>query len=526
MKKLLRRRIRLWVLMSATFALISMLTVVAIVLTFDRRMASSYRTELSHQLTDGLSRLEWGYFSTSVLKRLEDQGVRSLVFDRKTGEVRFRSGGRMPLTSAEIEALDSQVSSPLVAEEEYALLCQLLDSRLGDENGSFQITDSEMAKRPGDDDLESKELFLCGRNSSLVFCLNLPMETTNTAVKLATRFTRIIGIIVWFVCVIVFYFLSKLICRPHRSIAETAAQIANLDFSKRCPEGFTRELDDLRLSINSMADSLEGHVNALRETNAQLQAELSERIRQQKISAELIANLAHDLKTPITIISGYAEGLSEGVARTPEKQQTYFDTIQRESKQMQTIVTRILALGRMESGETPIIPVDFDLTAMLDEILDSFQRELERLDLRLTRVGPKPCLVYTDYDCIRQSLINYVQNAVYHISNGNRIEVRLEDLGDRIRVRVINSSEPIAEEEARRFWEKLYRGDPSRQRQNGEMGLGLSIVKGNMERLGHAYGFENVPEFPGVCFWLEVPKAAEEEGQCQQPMDEPVAAHA
>ena len=195
------------------------------------------------------------------------------------------------------------------------------------------------------------------------------------------------------------------------------------------------------------------------------------------------------------------------MARTPEKRRTYCETILRESKRMQDIVSQILALGRMESGQTPVVPEDFDLTALLQELLESFQRELELRNLHLTRVGFTSCMVHTDYACARQSLTNYIQNAVYHVNNGDRIELRLEDLGDRGRVRVLNSSAPIPEEIAPRLWEKLYRGDPSRQRQNGEMGLGLSIVKGNMERLGHAYGFGNYPDFPGVCFWLEMPKA-------------------
>ena len=491
MKSLLRRRLRLWVLMSITFSLIMIIVVTAIVMTFDLRLEASYQNELSGLLSTALERLEKEQFNAVALSSLEDQGIRILVLDEQTGELCYRPEGRTPLSS----------------QGQFDSLIRLVQNQLGSSDGSFMIMDSGWADEQEEELLESKELFLCGRSGSRIFCLNVSMVSTNTAVKLATRFTRRVGLGAGLLSVFLFYYLSKLICRPHRRIAETAAQIAKLDFSKRCPENITREMNDLRQSINAMADSLEVHVNALREANSQLQTELAERIRQQQISADLIANLAHDLKTPIAIISGYAEGLEEGLARTPEKQQSYYEAIEREGEHMQAIVTRILALGRMESGETPITLEQFDLTDLLDEILDSFQREMERRKLILTRVGTKPCMVYTDYECARQSLINYIQNAVYHINNGDRIEVRLEDLGDRIRVRVLNSSAPIPDEVSRRLWEKLYRGDPSRQRQHGEMGLGLSIVKGNMERLGHAYGFENDPDFPGACFWLELPKA-------------------
>ena len=177
---------------------------------------------------------------------------------------------------------------------------------------------------------------------------------------------------------------------------------------------------------------------------------------------------------------------------------------------MQAIVSKLLSIGRMESGETPVKRVNFNLKVLIDDILNVFQREIERQGIVLTRAVDGACMVHTDYECVRQSLVNYVQNAIYHINNGNRIEIRLEDKGDRIRVRVTNSSLPIPVNETRKIWDKLYRMDYSRQRKHGETGLGLSIVKGNMERLGHAYGVENTPSFPGVCFWIELPKAAPE----------------
>jgi signal transduction histidine kinase len=381
---------------------------------------------------------------------------------------------------------------------------------LGSADGSFFFTDSGPEGRNGQS-LANKSLLLCGREADVLFCLLLPVESTNASIRLAIRYATIINLAAWFVTLFLAYGLSQVITRRHRRLRLVAARIADLDFSQRCPPAITTETDELGQIINSMADSLQENTAALREANERLQAELAERTRQQQITADLIANLSHDLKTPIAIISGYAEGLQEGVARTPEKQQTYYEMILRESERMQAIVSRLLALGRMESGETPIRPETFDLVRLLDELLGSFQREIERRKIDLRRPDwPGTCMVRTDYACARQSLQNYFQNAVYHLNGGSRIQVRLEDRGDTVRVRVTNSSAPIPETEAARLWEKLYRGDPSRQRQHGEMGLGLAIVKGNMERLGHAYGFENDPDFPGVCFWLELPKAPAE----------------
>ena len=504
----------LWVLMSACFTLILSLTLITIILVYRTALSSRYRSGLRDQLYRGLEQLEAADYSPEALTGVEDQGIRVLVLEAETGTVLHRNRDGIPILDEDgNERSETQRGHRDLGCGDHGMtetVAELVRDRLGQAEGSFFISDRELGSDEvrRDRALESKELYLCGRSGRRIFCLNLPVESTNAAVNLAIRYATLVGINVWFASLVVFYFLSKFITRPHRRIADTAAQIAELDFSRRCPSAVTTELNDMGQSINRMADSLEANVNELRDANERMQTELNERIRQQQLTAELIANLSHDLKTPIAIISGYAEGLLEGVARTPEKQQTYYEMILRESDHMQSIVSRILALGRMESGETPIRIETFDLIRLLDDLRDSFQRELERSGIVPEHPDwPETCWVRTDYTCARQSILNYLQNAVSHINGGSRVEIRIEDRGDMIRFRVTNSSAPIPEAEAARLWDKLYRGDPSRQRHNGEMGLGLSIVKGNMERLGHPYGFENDPAFPGVCFWLELPKA-------------------
>jgi signal transduction histidine kinase len=237
-----------------------------------------------------------------------------------------------------------------------------------------------------------------------------------------------------------------------------------------------------------------------------MQAELSERVRQQQISTELIANLSHDLKTPVAIISGYAEGLQEGVARTPEQQQTYYSMILKESEHMQELIWKLLAQSRLDSGEIPLEIEEFDLADLLDDAPDAFQREIERLELAVERDYSHPTPVRSDYESIRQSVGNYVQNAVLHINGGNRVRISTERRGALIRLHVANSSAPIPAEEAKKIWNRLYRGDPARQRHRGEAGLGLSIVKGNMDRLGLACGQQNLDGM--VDFWLDIPDAA------------------
>lgn len=501
------RHIRLWLLMSGIFTLILTLTTSAIILIYQVGLKDRYEEGLRLELQNAESLLIQNQFSETAQSQVSATGIHLLLLEAETGRILTQDPAGMPLDLLLGRGSPSRQERRRQTSDDSALLLKLVEEHLEHgETGSFFLTDAQEGR---EQDQRNTMLALCGRWTDWVYSLYLPVESTNAAISLAIRYATLVSIGAWGICLLLFYALSKVVTRPHRKIAGIASQIAELDFSDRCPEALTWELNDMSHAINVMADSLEANVEALRGANEKLHRELCERTRQQQITADLIANLSHDLKTPIAIISGYAEGLREGVAQNPEKQQLYYDMILRESEHMQSIVSQMLALGRMESGQTPVRPEDFDLTVLLDQVLDSFQREIERLGLELTREGRRPCMVHTDYACARQSIINYIQNAVFHINNGKRIRVRLEDLGDRIRVGVTNSSSPIPPEEAARLWEKLYRGDPSRQRHKGEMGLGLSIVKGNMERLGHAYGVQNDPEFGGVCFWLELPKSDE-----------------
>lgn len=506
-KKLLHYHFPLWVLLSIVAAIVAPLFLVTISVGFTAKLERTLQTELSNQLLENMTRLEGSHYTMQELRTLEEEGTHILICDKQTGDVRYRSVAATNIVNVREDDFSHDAGPSPSIEDETSALLTLIQAHLGDETGHFIISDLQAAQNESEFSLENQELFLCWQNDSLACCLSLPLRSTNEAVKRAILFTQKISLTIWIVFLILFVHATKHISKRYQNIAEMASRMAKLDFSRRCPENLTREMNDLRLSINTMADALEDHVNALRKANERLNIELAERIRQQKIATDLMGNLAHDLKTPIAIVSGYAEGLVEGLAKTPEKQQSYYDCIMLESSHMQEIVTRIIALGRMENGETPITLRNFDLRALLDEIINSFQRELERQDLSLTCIGAGPLMVHTDFDCARQSLLNYVQNAIYHINGGHRIEIRLVDCGNRIRVRVLNSSAPLPMEQTRKIWDKLYRGDPSRQRKHGEMGLGLSIVKSNMERLGHAYGVENAPEFPGICFWLELPKA-------------------
>lgn len=197
--------------------------------------------------------------------------------------------------------------------------------------------------------------------------------------------------------------------------------------------------------------------------------------------------------------------MQEGLARTPEQQQIYYQTILTESEHMQTIVGRMMTVSSLEpETEAPVLE-DIDLAALLDACIAPFQLENKRQGLDLKTDYPAPISVRSDYEGVRQSVLNYVQNAIYHVNSGNRIRISVSEEGESVRLSVRNSARPIPEQEIPKLWEKLYRGDRSRSHSHGEAGLGLAIVRDNMERLGLEYGFRNLDGM--VEFYLCLPRS-------------------
>ncbi len=501
MRFLRRCKPRLWVIMASAAALMIILVVGGTVFFYRVVLERRYVRELSRQMDRSADALEESGFSDKAALQVQNDGVWALIVREEDDAILFRSGpGRTLFRVDSEEQLQAFLSHPLQAEVRY--LHMLVARHLDEGEGRELIMDPDLPDKSVS--MEGRDLFLLGRKDGVIYCLYLPLESANAAVNLAVRYSTVASVTGLLIGIFLFYLLSRAITYPHRNIVRTANQIAKLDFSARCDPVSVRELDDLSRSINTMADRLQASVQELKSANEQLQQELKERTLQQKQNTELVANLSHDLKTPIAIISGYAEGLQEGVAHTPEQQEKYYSMILNESEYMSRIVSRMLASTRLDSDSIPLVIEDFDLSALLDEALDQFQLEIKRAGLTLETDYARPLMARTDYESIRQSVINYVQNAVYHINNGSLIRIAAERAGDRIRLRVINSSAPIRPEELTRIWDKLYRGDHARQRSRGEAGLGLAIVRGNMERLGLEYGCRNL-DGGLVEFWLCVP---------------------
>lgn len=243
---------------------------------------------------------------------------------------------------------------------------------------------------------------------------------------------------------------------------------------------------------------------ALQVENERLQHDLEEKEKQNQIQREFVANVSHELKTPITVIKGYAEGLSEGMCPDEESRNYYAGIIVDETERMHQIVQQLLMLSKIESGQDELEPSEFCISDMLKDITAGINILADQKNVEIVCDIEDGVMVNADALKIESVITNYLSNAVHHVSDGGRIDVKLVTQGTRAHVTVFNTGNPIPENEAEHIWDKFYKVDKAHSRTYGGSGIGLSIVKAVMDAHGMPYGVTNRED--GVEFWFEVEK--------------------
>ena len=215
---------------------------------------------------------------------------------------------------------------------------------------------------------------------------------------------------------------------------------------------------------------------------------------------EFIANVSHELKTPIALIQGYAEGLTEGIAEDLDSRDYYCGVILDEANKMNKMVRQLLTLTALEFGNDQVSMERFDLVELIEGVLSNSDILIKQKEAKIEFKAEHPVYVWADEFKIEEVITNYVSNALNHLDGDRRIWIRIEELGDTVKVTVGNNGEHIPEESLPNLWTKFYKVDKARTRAYGGSGIGLSIVKAIMDSHHREYGVENVED--GVEFWF------------------------
>lgn len=332
--------------------------------------------------------------------------------------------------------------------------------------------------------------------------MRLPLAAVTESTAYASRFMAFSGLLSIMAGCTWAYFFARKFTVPLRQLSDVAAAIARLDFSQRCCIESDDEVGRLGESINNLSRQLSKAINDLSEKNRRLMADVEKERKLDKLRKDFISSVSHELKTPLSLILGYAEGLRENVARSRAEREYYCGVIADEAGKMDRLVNDLLDLSRIESGHFRLERSDFDLAALLGEVAQKYRAILREKDLFLQLEMAPAIPVNGDPFRIEQIILNLLNNAIIHGDEGSPIRIAAAAVADKIRVSVSNAGRHIPSESMGNLWLSFYKADPARTRGHGGHGLGLSIVRAIQERHGNAYGVENVAG--GVMFWFDI----------------------
>ena len=289
---------------------------------------------------------------------------------------------------------------------------------------------------------------------------------------------------------------------PLRNMIVQTKRMANMDFSAKCPPHKIRDLNELSASINTLSRSLSRAMEELQSENRQLETDILYERKQEKVRRSFISNVSHELKTPISIIRGYAEGMKMGIGC--DSTEEFCDIIIEESDKMNALIIRLMEYMKLSSGAYKLYSTEFNLAEVLAECAEGLSSKIEEKNIQYI------CDIDTDFTAFSDALMvqniftNYLSNAISHIDFDKIIRVTATDVGTAYRIRVFNTGKPIPGTDIENIWQSFYRADKSHSREEGRFGLGLSFVATIQEMTGEKYGVEN--KVDGVEFWFDVKK--------------------
>ncbi|MBQ9943363.1 MAG: HAMP domain-containing histidine kinase [Clostridia bacterium] len=275
--------------------------------------------------------------------------------------------------------------------------------------------------------------------------------------------------------IIVFIFTRR-VTRPLTAMEKAANSMASGDFTARAPEEGTREMLSLASSFNQMADKL---------------------ATQEQSRREFVANVSHELRSPITSIQGFAQGILDGTIPKGE-QEKYLSIITDETHRLSKLIHSLLSLSRIENEETPLHCTSFDINERIRLAIIARMNELEEKELEIeTEFASDPCFVHADADQIQQVLINLLDNAVKFTPKGGRIRFSSRLESNTLFLCIQDDGQGILPEDAPHIFDRFYKADKAHTAGKGT-GLGLAICRRIMER--HGQSIRLLPSDQGAAF--------------------------
>ncbi|CAH2466555.1 MULTISPECIES: sensor histidine kinase [Bacillus cereus group] len=311
-------------------------------------------------------------------------------------------------------------------------------------------------------------------------------------------------IIVFLVIILLSFYYSKIIVKPLIKINRVTKKMANFDFSEKLPVTADDEIGGLSSSINTLSVNLKDRIDRLNVANTKLQQDIERERQLEKTRKEFISGVSHELKTPLSVIRSFAEGIQDGVS----KDTTYYtNVILEETDNMNRLIVEMLELAKLESGTYKLEMSTFSIGELIQQIYTKLLFSMEEKHLQVDIHADSSLFVKANRSRIEQVVVNLLSNAIRYTPDGEKIHVSVVETEDTVKIEIENTGNPIPEESLEKIWDRFYRLDASRSRHTGGTGLGLSIVKNILDLHRAEYGVYNTTN--SVVFYFNLQKVKE-----------------
>ncbi len=326
--------------------------------------------------------------------------------------------------------------------------------------------------------------------------INTPLSLIQEGLELSIKYHVQIIILAFIIGSSMAFICSKTMVTPILELKEITQKISKLDFSRKFEDMRKDEIGELGEAINLMGKTLEKNIDEINKANIKLTEDIEKEKKIDKLRKEFVACVSHELKTPIAIIQGYAQGLMENVANE-EDRNFYCEVIIDESYKMDSLVKELLLISQIEAGYFKMNMEEVNIYELIKDLIEKYSTKTRKVNFS----GEKNIFVMCDEKYIDRVLDNLIVNAIKYSSGEEDVEVKVEKIEKKCRITVINESEYLTVKDLETIWNPFVRLDSAIGKEGH--GLGLAIVAGILENHKSQYGVY-ISEKNHVNFWFEL----------------------
>ena len=307
------------------------------------------------------------------------------------------------------------------------------------------------------------------------FLMRSPLESMRESAAISNRFLIYIGSVLILAAGALVWYFSKKLTDPIRELANLSDKMANLDFEAKYTSGGKNEIGELGANFNRMSSRLESTISELKKANNSLLKDIEQKEKMEEMRNEFLGNVSHELKTPLTSISGYAEIMMNGLVR-PEDVRGFSERIYNEASRLIVLIEDIIRLSKLDEGGGEVEKEEVDLYALTREVCSRLAHKAEKHSVHV-EVSGEPVSIVGIRQVLNEMIYNICENAIEYNKPGGKVDVWVGSTLKGVKVIVTDTGIGIPEDQQERIFERFYRVDKSHSKETGGTGLGLSIVK-------------------------------------------------